>query len=170
MKRRPLVRRSRGIAAEGFLTVADVARAAGVEPHVVRFYARTGLIRASRYAANGYRQFLPLDVKRVRFIRASQSLGFMLAEIRQIMRRSLQRHTPCPLVRDIIVKRLAENRERLDYVAALQDRMQHASELWQTMPDQMPRGDSICALIEAVADGTSVSPPRPAARSPSGRP
>lgn len=147
-----------------FLTVMDVARRAGVEAHVVRFYARAGLIRAARHAANGYRQFVPFDVKRVRFVRAAQSLGFTLAEIREVMRRSHQRKTPCPLVRDIIVRRLTENRERLEYVATLQDRMQGASEKWRHMPDQVPHGDTICALIEAVVDGTP-TPPRAAAHS-----
>jgi len=150
---------------DSFLTVTDVARGAGVEAHVVRFYARTGLIRASRYAANGYRQFVPQDVKRVRFVRAAQSLGFALAEIREVIRRSHQRKTPCPLVRDIIQRRLTENRERLRYVSALQRRMQRASERWRHMPDQVPHGDAICVLIEAVADGESGALPPGAARS-----
>jgi len=155
MKSVPSVRRTRRAAGERYFTVAEVARVAGVDAHIVRFYARTGLIRAARHAANGYRQFLPLDAKRVQFIRAAQSLGFTLADIREVMRRSHQRNTPCPLVRDIIVKRLTENRERLEHLNTLQSRMQRASDLWREMPDQTPRGDTICALIEAVAEGAS---------------
>lgn len=144
--------------AERFLTVMDVARGAGVEAQVVRFYARTGLIRPARYAANGYRQFVPLDVKRVRFVRAAQSLGFTLAEVSEVMRRSRSRKTPCPLVRDIIVRRLAENRDRLTYLQALQVSMQSASERWRHLPDETPTGHVICALIEAVADDPSNPP------------
>lgn len=151
-------RRSARGAAQQFLTVVEVARAAGVDAHVVRFYARTGLIRPARHAANGYRQFLPLDVKRVRFVRAAQSLGFTLAEIKEIMRQSHLRNTPCPLVREIITQRLAENRERLRYVQALQERMQEANEAWSRMPDQFPTGDVVCALIEAVADEATIPP------------
>lgn len=147
--------------AEHYLTVMALARSAGVPDHVVRFYARSGLIRPARQAPNGYRQFVPLDVKRVRFVRAAQSLGFTLAEIREILRRSRQGKTPCPLVRDIVARRLGENRERLEYVRTLQDRMQRASKAWRDMPDQVPHGDDICALIEAVVDGVSVPPPRP---------
>lgn len=156
--------------AETFLTVTAVARGAGVEAHVVRFYARSGLIRAARYAANGYRQFVPLDVKRVRFVRAAQSLGFTLGEIREVMRRSRHRKTPCPLVRDIIRRRLIENRERLRDVTALQRRMQRASERWHRMPDQVPHGDAICALIESVADGQPPAPPAAARSRAFGKP
>jgi DNA-binding transcriptional MerR regulator len=139
------------------LTVAELARSSGVAAHVVRFYARTGLIQASRYTANGYRHFVPLDVKRVRFIRVAQSLGFTLAEVRQVMHHSRLGRSPCPLVRDIIKQRLSENRERLRYVEALQHRMQRASERWRHMPDQTPHGDAICALIESVADEETVA-------------
>lgn len=144
--------RRKGKTPDLFLMVKDLAREAGVDAHVVRFYARAGLIRPIRHAANGYRQFAPLDVKRVRFVRAAQSLGFTLAEIREVMLRSRRRTTPCPLVRDIIAIRLRENRDRLDRVRALQERMEYASEHWRHLPNGIPDGETICALIEAVAD------------------
>lgn len=150
-----------------FLTVNEVAREADVGAHVVRFYARSGLIRAERRAANGYRQFSLLEVKRVRFVRAAQSLGFKLAEIREIMRRSRQHTTPCPLVREIIVRRLRENREHLDSVRSLQERIEDASERWRHLPDGNPDGKAICALIESVIDDTpsSLTAAQPVARS-----
>ena len=135
-----------------FLTVIEVARAAGVEAHVVRFYARTGLIRPARHAANGYRQFVPFDVKRVRFVRAAQGLGFTLAEITEVMRRSRQHQTPCPLVRDIMARRLTETAERLASLQVMHDRMQGASKAWRQIPDQVPRGSDICSLIESVVE------------------
>lgn len=141
-----------------FLNVKDVARDAGVEAHVVRFYARAGLIRPMRLAANGYRQFVPLDVKRVRFVRAAQNLGFTLAEIGEILRRARQRTTPCPLVRDIIMQRLQENSDRLKQVSALQERMEQASKRWRHLPDAAPDGETLCTLIEAVADVTPTTP------------
>jgi len=148
----------KGKARDLFLTVKEVAGAAGVEAHVVRFYARAGLIRPARLAANGYRHFAGLDVKRVRFVRAAQSLGFTLAEIREILRRSRQHTTPCPLVRDIIARRLREHREHLNRVLALQERMESASERWRHLPDGSPDGETICALIEAVAKDTPTPP------------
>lgn len=151
--------------ADSFVTVKELARRAGVADHVVRFYARAGLIRATRQAANGYRQFAIAEAKRIRFIRAAQSLGFTLAEVKEVFRHSRRGETPCPRVRDIIDLRLAENRERLESVRALQDRMQRARDLWQHMPDQMPRGDSLCALIEAVA----IEDPSPPQRWPRGK-
>lgn len=140
-----------------YLSVIELARAAGVEAHVVRFYTRAGLIRPARQAANGYRQFVPFDVKRVRFVRAAQSLGFTLAEITEILRRS-RHQTPCPLVRDIMVRRLAETAERLAQIQSMHERMQRASEAWRQIPDQVPRGSDICTLIESVVDDKAIAP------------
>lgn len=147
-------------ASEALLTVADVARGAGVSSHVVRFYVREGLLRPTRVAANSYRLFSAMDIKRVRFVRVAQGLGFTLAEIRDILRKSRSGHSPCPLVRDIITRRMAENRERVEYVKGLQERMQRASAIWNDIPDQMPSGEHICALIEAVGEGDLAPPPR----------
>jgi DNA-binding transcriptional MerR regulator len=138
--------------ADPLLTVGEVARSAEVDSHIVRFYVREGLLRSARVGANGYRLFVPLDVKRVRFIRVAQGLGFTLAEIREIFRKSRSGRTPCPLVRDTIVLRLAENRERLAFVQGLQERMQQATSLWSGMADAVPNGEHICALIEAVGE------------------
>ena len=145
------MRRAARVSGERALAVKELAEKAKGADHVVRFYARIGLIRAARTAGNGYRYFLPSDVSRIRFVRAAQNLGFTIAEIRELLRHSRRGETPCPLARDIIDRRLKENRERLDSVRALQERMQHARDSWQRMPDQVPRGDSVCALIEAVS-------------------
>lgn len=146
-------------ATQRLLTVSEIAKSVGVPDHVVRFYARAGLIRAARRAANGYRHFAPFDVKRVGFIRMAQRLGFSLTDISELMRLSRRGTSPCPLAREIIERRLAENRENLAAVQALQDRMEQASGAWRTMPDQAPKGDTLCALIEAVAAGDTNLPP-----------
>lgn len=147
-------RRNRAVggADGGFLKVKDVARAADVEAHVVRFYARAGLILPARLAANGYRLFVPFDVKRVRFVRAAQGLGFTLAEIGEILRRSRLRQAPCPLVRVVISRRLAEASQRLRELRAMHQRMRRASARWQDLPDRVPHGGDICLLIESVVD------------------
>lgn len=139
------------------LTIRDIASIADVPDHVVRFYARTGLIRAARRGANGYRHFAPFEARRVSFIRIAQSLGFSLAEIRELMHHSRRGTSPCPLAREIIEKRLQENREQLAAAQALQARMEHASKAWRSMPDRIPRGEELCALIESVASGTQPS-------------
>ena len=135
-------------------TVNDVAKAAGIVPHVVRYYSRIGLLHPARDPQNGYKLFAPGDAKRLAFIRQAQSLGFALGEIAQILGDSGQGKTPCPRVREILQRRIRENREKLEELNRLQARMENALRQWQTMPDRLPCGDSVCHLIEATADSS----------------
>lgn len=133
------------------LTVRQLAKQAAVTVHVVRNYLRRGLLRAATHTESGYQLFSASELQRLHFIRTAQQLGFTLAEIEEIIRRSLLRHSPCPLVRDIIRRRLDDTRQQLDTLLAMHQRMERATHAWATLPDSVPTGDDVCALIEAVA-------------------
>lgn len=79
------------------------------------------------------------------FIRRAKYLGYALKEIRQIIEESQKGLSPCPLVRDLIQRRLKSNKERLTQLIELQHHMEAALIKWQAMPD----GSSICKLIES---------------------
>src|SRR3546814_11507573 len=84
-------------------------------------------------------------------MRSAQQLGFTLAEIEEIIRYILQRHSPCPLVRDIIRRRLDDTRQQLDRLLAMHERMERAIHAWAKLPDSIPTGNDVCALIDALA-------------------
>lgn len=134
------------------MTVIELARLTGVAPDVIRYYARIGLLKPKRNPANNYKQFSEGDVKYVRFIRSAQRLGFTLTEIAEIIKKSRQGKTPCPMVREIIRQRIEEKSHDLAEAVAMQDRMERALALWRTMPDGTPDGHAICALIEEIEE------------------
>lgn len=133
------------------LTISELARLAKVAPSVARYYSRIGLLKPVRRASNGYRVFHSRDVVRLRFICQAKGLGYTLADIAQILAEARHGRSPCPRVRDIIHRRIDENRQKLDDLVALQDRMERALQRWKRMPDRLPNGDSVCHLIESVA-------------------
>ncbi len=135
------------------LKVNELARDAGVSPHIVRYYTRVGLIKPARRDANGYKQFELADIKRLLFIRRARGLGFTIAEIAEILRMSRRRETPCPMVREIMERRFLETTGELEQIVALKQRIARALEQWRSMPDRVPTGDEICRLIETVPEG-----------------
>lgn len=141
----------KGSTGEG-LTIAGLARRSGLDVHVVRFYARIGLLQPAGISANGYRRFEAGDVTRLRFVRAAQRLGFTLAEAGEVLRRARRRESPCPLVRDIVLRRVAEKTREVGVMQTQLRRMRRALDVWHGMPDGTPTGHDICALVEAVAD------------------
>lgn len=133
------------------MTVGKLAAEAYLPAHVVRHYLRIGLLRANRRSSGGYQLFGTMELHRLRFIRVSQSLGFTLAEVGEIIRRSRRAESPCPLVRDIIGQRIEETGDELDRMEQTMRTMRKAATSWARMPDSIPTGDEVCRLIEAVA-------------------
>jgi DNA-binding transcriptional MerR regulator len=130
------------------MNVTEVAAKTGVSPFAIRYYTRIGLLTPARQFGNRYRRFTDADVKQLSFVRKAQRLGFTLQEIRNIFEESRAGRTPCPLVREIVQRRVVENSKRLEEVAALQRNMEYALKRWEKMPDRAPDGDAICHLIE----------------------
>jgi DNA-binding transcriptional MerR regulator len=132
------------------LTVSQIARRAEVSADTVRHYVHIGLLKPERNPQNGYKLFSELDIGKLRFIRQAQSLGFTLAEIADIFSHTTSGDSPCPQVREVMQRRIIENKARLDALNALQQRMEKALARWNSMPDGHPDGHSVCHLIESV--------------------
>jgi len=132
------------------MTVTELARQSGTTPHAVRYYTRMGLLTPKRNPENGYRLYELSEVSWLRFIRQAKALGYTLHEIQEIMHDRDEGQSPCPKVREILQRRIVENRERLNELITLQDRMEKALLQWSDMPDGIPDGDSVCHLIESV--------------------
>jgi len=130
------------------LTVAQLAKRSGTTPHAVRYYTRLGLLRPERDPGNRYRLYQDDDIRWLNFIRQAKLLGYTLNEIGEIMHDADQGQSPCPRVRDILQRRIHENRCQLDELLRLQTRMEKALIRWKNMPDGIPDGNSVCHLIE----------------------
>jgi len=63
------------------LTIGGLADEAGVNVETIRYYQRRGLMPEPDKPAQGYRRYDATTVKRVRFIKRAQALGFTLEEI-----------------------------------------------------------------------------------------
>ncbi len=135
-------------------TVTELANRCNTTPHAVRYYTRMGLLRPQRHPDNGYRLYDTSEVPWLKFVQRAKNLGYTLKEIREIMHDADDNKSPCPRVREILMKRIKENRKRLDELMALQTRMEQALEQWKHMPDGVPDGQSVCHLIESVVEDT----------------
>ncbi len=67
-------------------TIGKAARMAGVGVETIRFYERRGLIeQPPKPALGGFRAYPDETVRRIRFIRQAQELGFSLREIDDLL-------------------------------------------------------------------------------------
>jgi DNA-binding transcriptional MerR regulator len=71
--------------------IGTLAKRAGVKIDTVRYYERSGLLAPRTRLASGYRRYSDLELSRLRFIRRAQTLGFKLAEVRELLALSAKR-------------------------------------------------------------------------------
>lgn len=82
------------------LTIGTVARVAGVNVETIRFYERRGLVAQPLKPREGYREYSPETVSRIRFIRRAQEIGFSLREIEELLSLRADPRTDCREVRE----------------------------------------------------------------------
>ena len=134
------------------MTAAVLAKRTDTPIFTVRYYTRIGLLKPSRNLKNGYKVYKQSDKERLKFITSAKELGFTLAEIEEILDHAVHGESPCPMVREIVEKRIEENRRKLQEMRRLQKRLERAADVWKTMKDSEPDGHSVCRLIESFAD------------------
>lgn len=134
------------------ITASVLAKRANVPIHTVRYYTRKGLLRPIRDLRNGYKMYRIDDRSRLRFIAAAKELGFTLNEIEGIFDHSMRGDSPCPMVREVVQKRIKENNAKIKELKKLQKRLESAAAMWATLENSDPDGHSVCSLIESFSD------------------
>ena len=133
------------------MTASELARKASVPVYTVRHYTRIGLLKPSRDLSNGYKMYRPSDRDRLTFITSAKNLGFTLGEIDEILGHAEHDESPCPMVREIVEKRVEENRAKIAELEQMQKRLETALSMWKGMRNSQPDGHSVCRLIESFA-------------------
>lgn len=126
-------------------TVRKLADTAGVGVEAVRFYQRRGLMREPDRQGNGFRQYDQSDVRRLRFIKRAQELGFSLDDVATLV--SLSAETDQVRVREITQQRVLDIRQRATQLGAMAD----ALEGLVTCCQKSVNTDT-CPIIAALVD------------------
>ena len=97
------------------VTIGEAARRAGVGVETIRFYERRGLIeQPAKREGSGFRVYPAEAVKRIRFIRQAQQLGFSLREIEELLALRADPNADCAEVREQAVVKLEEVRGKIE--------------------------------------------------------
>lgn len=86
------------------LTIGTVAKRSGVNVETIRYYQRRHLLHEPSKPSRGYRLYSSETVRRVRFIKRAQTLGFTLEEISSLL--GLDEKKACMETRGIATQKL----------------------------------------------------------------
>ena len=81
------------------LTIGKLACQGGVNVMTIRYYEQRGLLTKPSRTASGYRLYADDAVRRLRFIKQAQLLGFSLAEIKDLLSLRMRPDTTCADIR-----------------------------------------------------------------------
>jgi Hg(II)-responsive transcriptional regulator len=103
---------------EGF-KVGMVAKRAAVNLQTIHFYERKGLLPKPPRTASNYRMYSGDAVRRVRFIKRAQGLGFALRDIKELLSLRATPGTRCADVRQRAMAKLREIDEKIGTLQAM---------------------------------------------------
>jgi DNA-binding transcriptional MerR regulator len=95
------------------LRVGSIAKKAGVGVQTLHYYERIGLLPKPIRSEANYRLYSPDALRRVRFIKKAQALGFTLEEVRQILDMKSHGRAPCHKVTELGERHLRDIDARL---------------------------------------------------------
>jgi DNA-binding transcriptional MerR regulator len=132
-----------------FLRSSEVAGLTGVSTDTLRHYERTGLIPRPRRSLNGYREYPPATVDRIRLIQRALAVGFTLAELAKILKQRDNGAPPCREVRALAEIKLAGVEQQLQELTALRDEFRDILRDWDARLEQTSAGQR-AGLLEAL--------------------
>jgi DNA-binding transcriptional MerR regulator len=102
------------------MMIGRLAERARVSVQTVRYYERRRLLRPAARRASGYRLYGVEAVRRLRFIKNSQTLGFTLEEIRSLLRLRAGGRASCGRVRRRAAAHARDVRARIARLRAME--------------------------------------------------
>lgn len=132
------------------LTIGAFAKAAGVNVETIRFYQRKGLLAQPDRPHGSIRRYGMADVRRVRFVKTAQGLGFTLDEIGELLRLDDGAH--CREASKLAENKLASVRTKLADLARMEAVLNDLVRACNAR-----RGNISCPLIATLQEESGVA-------------
>lgn len=130
------------------MKISEAAQAACVNVETIRFYERRGLIdQPRRPEYGGFRTYSETVVDRIRFIRKSQTIGFSLKEISELLSLSVDPNADCSVTLGHAEAKLTEVEQKIASLQAMKGAL-------ETLIENCPGKGSLsqCSIINALTN------------------
>ncbi|MBA4801434.1 MAG: helix-turn-helix domain-containing protein [Euryhalocaulis sp.] len=127
-------------------TIGRASKDAGVKITTIRYYESIGLMPTPDRTVSGQRVYDDAAVRRLAFIRHTRELGFPVPAIRELIELQTQPGNDCEAVDEIARRQLADVRERMRQLRALEKELKR-------MAAVCAGGEiAACAVMESLSD------------------
>ena len=144
------------------LRSSELARLAGVSTDTLRFYEREGLLAKPPRTCGNYRLYPADALKRIQLVRGGLSLGFSVAELRQLLAVRDRGGIPCLQARKLAKSKLDAIEQDIRDLQALRRVMQKALRSW----DEKINAGPVVARLGLLETFVEANPEATQRRSP----
>jgi len=127
------------------LSTSEVAKRGGVNLQTIRYYEKRGLLPKPPRSPSGYRAFNHDTVRRVRFIKRAQELGFLLEEIKDLLTLRVVPGTTCGQIRRRAQAKIAEIDAKIQNLRGMKKNLER---LAASCSGKGPVGE--CPILESL--------------------
>ncbi|WP_339687088.1 MerR family transcriptional regulator [Gimesia maris] len=126
-------------------TISQVAKASELPTTTVRYYERVGLVEPDDRSVGNYRLYNEESLRKLKFIRAAQTIGFTLDDIKTLLERPDDQNPACRDVQRLIEERLSDIKQKLKD-------LRHVQRVLQTSLDKCREFQSAecCHVLETL--------------------
>lgn len=129
------------------LTIGEVARRADVNVETLRYYERRGLLARPQRSASNYRIYAEGAVRRIRFIKRAQELGFSLREIVELLSLRASPRSGCA---DVLVQATTKIIDIDEKIKTLRSMRKALVKLAESCKGSGPASE--CPILEALEE------------------
>lgn len=130
------------------MQIKEFARQTGLPAKTIRYYEEIGLLPPPERLKNGYRDYAPEAVSRVRLVAGARSLDFSLDDIQEILALRDRREAPCRVVLDLLAERANEIGQRITELQRMETELRELHRLGSTFPtDDVDGKQCVCHLV-----------------------
>jgi MerR family mercuric resistance operon transcriptional regulator len=102
-------------------TIGQLAKKANVNLETIRFYERRGLLPEPPRNISGHRQYSIKELRRTEFIKRTQSLGFSLREISDLLSLRVESGKTCGDVKQRVKAKLIDIEEKIETLQRMKE-------------------------------------------------
>lgn len=127
--------------------ISEFAKQCNVNKETIRYYEGKGLIQKHSRQETGYRLYTEEDVRRVKFIKRLQKLGFTLNEIHKLLGVVDQDDARCAGMYEFVTDKLVELHQKLE-------ELKKVEQMLGQLRDSCPNRKELytCPIIETLSE------------------
>lgn len=130
------------------MKIGQLAQQANVSTKTIRYYEDIGLLAEPPRASNGYRDYGPDAVDRLRFIRDAQSTGLTLTEVASILEMREEGESTCHHVAELLERHLDEIERQIEALHRTRDHLRTATRRAASADPRQCTDPNRCQTIE----------------------